>query len=279
MATSKTIAITGANSGIGYVTALECAKKGAHTVLICRNKERGEAARDSIRSASGNDRVDLLVADLSSLVSVRDLAREFASKYERLDVLVNNAGAIFNKRLVNEEGIELTFATNHLGYYRLTLLLLDLVKKSAPSRIVNVSSEAHRFVTGDPDDFQSTRSYSAFGAYGKSKCANILFTRELSRRLEGSNVTVNCLHPGFVKTNFGRDRANPGSGIMNAAISLFAITPEKGAETSVYLATSDEVEQTTGEYFINKKIARPSKIALSIDLSKRLWEISEELSR
>jgi NAD(P)-dependent dehydrogenase (short-subunit alcohol dehydrogenase family) len=275
----KVIMVTGANSGIGKVTALECAKTGAKIVLLCRNPVYGESAKNEIINASGNTHVDLIIADLSLLSSIRSAADNFKAKYGRLDVLVNNAGAVFEKRMLNAEGIELTFATNHLGYFRLTLMLLDLLKKSAPSRIVNVSSEAHRFFPGDPDDFQSSSKYSSFGAYGKSKCANILFTRELAARLKGTGVTVNCLHPGFVKTNFGHNNENrKQSFVMKAATSLLAISPEKGAETSVYLATSQDVENVTGEYFSKKKIAKPSRIASDPELARRLWEQSEKLS-
>jgi NAD(P)-dependent dehydrogenase (short-subunit alcohol dehydrogenase family) len=276
----KTMMVTGANSGIGKVTALELAKTGARVVMICRDRERGNTAKNEIVSASGNKNVDLLIADLSSLAAIRNVVSEFLKKYDQLHVLVNNAGAIFSERKENEEGIEMTFAVNHLGYFRLTSLLLDTIKKSAPSRIVNVASEAERFVKFDLDDLQSTKRYRNFEVYGKSKLANILFTRELARKLEGTRVTVNALHPGFVRTNFGHDRGKSfGSSIVKFIGGVLGVSPEKGAETSVYLAVSPDVENITGKYFSNKKIITPVSDALDDNKAARLWEESEKLSK
>jgi NAD(P)-dependent dehydrogenase (short-subunit alcohol dehydrogenase family) len=277
---NKTMMVTGANSGIGKVTALELAKTGARVVMICRDRERGHAAKNEIVSASGNKNVDLLIADLSSLAAIRNVVSEFLKKYDQLHVLVNNAGAIFSARKENVEGIEMTFAVNHLGYFRLTNLLLDTIRKSAPARIVNVASEAERFARLDLDDLQSTKRYRNFEVYGKSKLANILFTRELAKKLEGTRVTVNALHPGFVRTNFGQDRGKSfGSSVVKFIGGVLGVSPEKGAETSVYLALSPEVENITGKYFSNKKIITPVPDALDDNKAARLWEESEKLSK
>ena len=277
---NKVIMVTGANSGIGKVTARELAKTGAQIIMVCRDRKRGTAARDEIIKASGNQRVDLLIADLASHTSIRDMVKEFHKKYNRLHVLVNNAGAIFSNRQENAEGIEATFALNHLGYFRLTNLLLDTIKKSAPARIVNVASEAERFARFNLDDLQSTEKYRSFDVYGRSKMANILFTRELAKRLDGARVTVNALHPGFVRTNFGKQRRKSFfSAVIKFASLFMAISPEKGAETSIYLATSPEVENITGKYFSAQKIIEPAADALNDEIARRLWEKSEKLNR
>ena len=277
---NKVCIVTGANAGIGKVTAIELARQGATVVMICRSQERGEAALADIQAQSGSDQVELLLADLSAQADIHRVADEFKQRYDRLDVLVNNAGGIFMERKTSVDGLELTFALNHMGYFLLTDLLLDMLKASAPARIVSVSSGAHRFGDLDLDDLQNEKRYKGFRAYGQSKLANILFTKELARQLEGTQVTANVLHPGFVKTQFGQ--RNSTSGLMRVLIyrviwPLFAISPEQGAETSIYLANSPEVADVTGEYFEKKKISKVSKQANDMDVARQLWAKSQEL--
>jgi NAD(P)-dependent dehydrogenase (short-subunit alcohol dehydrogenase family) len=279
--TGKVCMVTGANSGIGKVAALELAKRGATVVMVCRSRERGEAAQQEILAQRGNDKVDLLLADLSSMASTRAMVDEFKSKYDRLDVLLNNAGALFSKREESADGLEMTFALNHMGYFLPTVLLLDTLKASAPARIINVSSNAHRTGRVDFDDLQSERNYSSFPVYAKSKLENVLFTVELARRLAGSGVTANALHPGFVRTNFGGNTVGGGivTFLFRLFVKFFAISTEQGAETSVYLATSPEVEGITGHYFAKKKAVEPARQAKDMETARRLWEESERIMR
>ncbi|MBX2996984.1 MAG: SDR family oxidoreductase [Caldilineaceae bacterium] len=276
----KVCMVTGANSGIGKITALALAKRGATVVMVCRSRERGESAQREVVAESGNDKVDLLLADLSSMASARAMVDAFKAKYDRLNVLVNNAGALFAERQESVDGLEMTFALNHMGYFLPTVLLLDTLKASAPARIINVSSGAHRAGRVDFDDLQSQRKYSSFPVYAKSKLENVLFTVELARRLEGTGVTVNALHPGFVRTNFGGN--STGNGIVTLLFRLFvkffAISPDKGAETSIYLATSPDVEGVTGQYFDKKKAAEPASQAKNMETARRLWQESERLA-
>ncbi len=276
---NKLIMITGANAGIGKVAALELAKQGHHIVMVCRSQERGRAAQAEIKAASGSEQVDLLIADLSVQADIHQLAAEFKQRYDRLDVLVNNAGAIFDKRQKTADGLELTFALNHMGYFLLTDLLLDTLKASAPARIINVSSDAHRRGSLNFDDLQHEKSYSAFPVYSASKLANVLFTYELTRRLEGSGVTANALHPGFVNTNFGSTMSGIPAFFIGIISRLFATSPEKGAETIIYLAASPEVEGVTGNYFVEKKATRSAPESYDEAVAKRLWEVSEQLVR
>ncbi|WP_420627797.1 SDR family oxidoreductase [Candidatus Leptofilum sp.] len=272
----KVCLVTGANSGLGKATARELAKMGSTVVMVTRSQERGEAALADVRQTSGSNQVHLLLADLSSLESIRQLAAQFKAAYSRLDILINNAGAIFKNRQLSVDGYEMTFALNHLGYFLLTNLLLDLLKASAPARIVVVSSGAH---IGGPinfDDLMQAKKYRSLVAYGQSKLANILFTYELARRLEGSGVTANALHPGGVATGFGQ-----GEGVMGWFFKLirpFLLTPEKGAETQIYLASSPEVEGVTGKYFDKKKPIKSSKESYDMAVAQRLWQISEQLT-
>lgn len=275
----KLIMITGANAGIGKVAALELAKQGHHIVMVCRSQERGQAAQSEIKATSGSEQVDLLIADLSVQADIRQLAAEFKQTYNRLDVLVNNAGAIFDKRQETADKLELTFALNHMGYFLLTDLLLDMLKASAPARIVNVSSDAHRRGSINFDDLQHEKSYSGFPVYSDSKLANVLFTYELARRLNGSSVTTNALHPGFVNTNFGSTMSSIPAFFIGIISRLFAISPEKGAETITYLAASPEVEGVTGKYFVKNKATRSSSESYDEAVAKRLWEVSEQLVR
>jgi NAD(P)-dependent dehydrogenase (short-subunit alcohol dehydrogenase family) len=273
----KTVLITGANQGIGKAAATSLGKLGAQLVLVCRNADRGCAAVAEIER-EGARGVELLVGDMTSQADIRRVASEFLAKHNRLDVLLNNAGAFVPTRRTTVDGIEETFALNHLGYFLLTSLLIDTLKASAPSRIVNVSSEAHRRAKMGWDDLQFKSSgYSAMGAYGQSKLANILFTRSLARRLEGSRVTANSLHPGVVASGFGTTYGGPVAALFKVA-HLFMISPEEGARTSVYLASSPEVEGVTGKYFDKCKERWPSRAAQEDGAPERLWSISEELT-
>jgi NAD(P)-dependent dehydrogenase (short-subunit alcohol dehydrogenase family) len=273
--------VTGANSGIGKVTAAVLASMGATVVMVCRSRERGEAARQSVVTESGNKNVVLLLADLSSMASTRAMVDAFKARHDRLDVLVNNAGALFNSYQESVDGLEMTFALNHMGYFLPTVLLLDLLKASAPARIINVSSDAHRAGKVDFDDLQNRKKYSAFGVYAESKLENVLFTKELARRLDGAGVTVNALHPGFVRTNFGNNATGNGfaSMVLRLLSKLIAITPEQGAETSIYLASSPEVAGVSGAYFDKKKAVKPANQANDEAAARRLWAESERLSR
>lgn len=274
----KKVLITGGTDGIGKVTALELAKLGAHVIIIGRNPQKTEQTVRELREQSNNERVDFLIADLSEQEQVRRVAAEYRHRYDQLHVLINNAGALFAKRELTGDGLEKTFALNHLAYFLLTHLLLDLLTKSAPARIINVSSAAHFGGKINFDDLNAEKSYSGWGAYSNSKLMNVLFTYELARRLQGSGVTVNCLHPGFVATQFGKNNG----GLIGLGLSLVqrvgAISPQQGAETTLYLATSPEVEGITGKYFDQKKAVESSKISQDEETARRLWEISLELT-
>ncbi|HYF76572.1 MAG TPA: SDR family oxidoreductase [Symbiobacteriaceae bacterium] len=272
----KICMVTGANSGIGKVTALELARKGATVIMVCRDRGRAEPVLAEIRQATGNSRVELMIADLSSQQSIRQLADGFKAKYDRLHVLVNNAGAILFQRTLTPDGLETTFAVNHLGGFLLTNLLLDTIKASAPARIINVSSGAHVGARIHFDDLQAEKSFSAWRAYGQSKLANILFTVELTRRLEGTGVTANALHPGFVRSNFAGT-----SRLAKAMIGLmqpFTISPEQGAETSIYLASSPDVEGVTGKYFVKCRPVKSTRASTDPETARRLWQVSEQLT-
>jgi NAD(P)-dependent dehydrogenase (short-subunit alcohol dehydrogenase family) len=276
----KTVLITGANQGIGKAAALALARQGASLVLVCRNPEKGRAAVADIERDGGKEgrRVDLLIGDMGSQADIRRVAAEFKARHDRLDVLLNNAGVIVTSRLKTVDGIEETFAINHLGYFLLTNLLLDVLKATTPSRVVSVSSEAHRRGKMAWDDLEfKARPYSSWAAYGQSKLANILFTRELARRLDGSGVTANCLHPGVIASGFGSTYGGAAKLLARVA-SPFLASPEQGARTSVYLASSPEVEGVTGKYFDKCKERRPSADALAAGAPERLWVISEEMT-
>lgn len=269
--------VTGATSGIGAVTARVLAEKGATVVVVGRNAEKCQATANHIKQQTGNPKVEFLLADLSVQEAIRQLAEQFQSRYQRLDVLVNNAGGFFLTRQQSADGLEMTFALNHLGYFLLTNLLLDRLKASAPARIVNVSSDAHHGTKINFDDLQSRQRYAPMQVYGQSKLANLLFTYELARRLEGTGVTANALHPGFVATNLA---ANNGwlARLFLPLVHLFAISAEAGAQTSIYLATSPEVERVTGQYFVNKQPVRSSPESYDRSAASRLWQVSAELT-
>jgi NAD(P)-dependent dehydrogenase (short-subunit alcohol dehydrogenase family) len=286
MATSnmqgKVCLVTGSSSGIGKVTARELAKMGATVVMVCRNRAKGEAAKAEIKEESSNDQVDLIVADLSELSQVRRVANEFKQQYSQLHVLINNAGGVNGEHKVTTDGLELTFATNYLAPFLLTEQLLDVLKASAPARIVNVSSNAHALGKIDFADLQGTRKYSSAKAYSQSKLAQIYFTYELADQLKGTGVTVNALHPGPVNSNFN----NGMKGFMHAIGVLFylimGIDAEKGAQTTLYVATSPEVEGVSGKYFSQSKQGKEtpsSQRSYDVAIRRRLWEVSQELIR
>jgi len=268
----KTVVITGATSGIGQVAAERLAQKGARIVQIARSRERGEAAMARLREIRDvGHRIHY--ADLSTVAELKRVAGKVAAEERRIDVLINNAGALFGSRQVTEDGLEKTFATNHVGYFVFTLGLLDSLKTA---RIVNTASDAHRGAKLDFNDLQSERGYSGFPVYKKSKLANILFTRELAKRVKGP--TANSLHPGFVATRFGDESGGMISWITRVAKAIIAISPEKGAETIVYLASSPDVADTTGKYFYQCKESTPTAEAQDDASAKRLWEETERLT-
>ena len=268
--------VTGGTSGIGKATAMALSAMGADVVVVGRDPERGEKAAAEIRAQTGG-RVDLALADLSSQAEVRALAGEFRRRYDRLDVLVNNAGLVQSKRTETPDGIETTFAINHLAPFLLTNLLLDMLEKSAPSRIVTVSSEAERWGNIDFDDLQSKKRYRGFPVYGMTKLANIMFTYELAERLKGTGVTATCMHPGAVNTRFGTNNSGPFT-ILFRLFKPFMRAPEQGADTVIWLSSSPEVEGASGRYYSDRKLVKPKKVASDPDARRRLWEESERLT-
>jgi NAD(P)-dependent dehydrogenase (short-subunit alcohol dehydrogenase family) len=275
----KVCVITGGTSGIGLVAAERLAQQGARLVLVAREKARAEAAIARIRARTPGAAIGVHYGDLSRLAELRRLGREIAEAEPKIDVLMNNAGAIFARRGVTEDGLERTFAVNHMAYFVLTHCLRPSVVAAAPARIVNTASEAHRGAHLDFADLQSARNYRGLAVYGRSKLANILFTRELARRLAGSGVTANCLHPGFVATRIADNNGGFFRIGVGIAKSLFALTPEKGAETMVYLATSPEVAGVTGGYFDKCRPATPTAAAQDDAAAHRLWEESAKLAQ
>jgi len=275
--TGKVCMVTGANAGIGKATVLGLASIGATVFMVCRSRERGEVALAEIKEKSSNDRVFLLVADLSSQSEIRKLAEDFKRQHSALHVLINNAGIIPRKREVTVDGFETQFAVNHLAPFLLTNLLLDMLKSSAPARIVTVASNMHRGATIDFEDLQSERAYKPLRVYCRTKLANVLFTKELARRLQGAGVTANCLHPGVVATKLLAD----GMGMPRAlrpTTRLMGSSPDKGAKTSIYLATSPEVEGVSGKYFVRQKAVESSKVSYDENMASRLWGVSAELT-
>lgn len=274
----KVCLVTGSNSGIGKVTARELAQMGATVVMLCRNRAKGEAAQAEIVAATNNEQVDLLVADLALQAEVRRVAEEFKQKYQHLHILINNAGGANNTRKVTPDGLEATFATNHLAPFLLTELLLDTLKASAPARIVNVSSVAHAYGKIDFEDLQCQHGYSWWKAYCQSKLAMNLCTYELANQLKGTGVTVNALHPGTIASNFGANMSGPMRWGMKL-VTPFIATVEQGAQTTLYLATSPEVEGVTGKYFARQKEQQAAKRAYDEAARLRLWQVSTELTR
>ncbi len=263
----RVMLITGSTAGIGKQTALELGAKGAKIILHGRDSEKGEKVLEELKNKTGNQKYDLLVADLSSQREVRELASQIQEKYAELHVLINNAGVFMNQRKLTEDGLETTFAVNHLAPFLLTNLLLDLLKKSAPSRIITVSSMTHQSAWVDFENLQGEKHFTGYQAYALSKMGNIFFAYELAERLKNSRVTANCLHPGVIDTKLLRAGYGPGGGSV-----------EKGAETPVYLATSREVEQVSGQYFRSKKAVSSDPTTYDKSLQKELWKISEQLT-
>ena len=272
----KTVVITGATSGIGQIAAEKLAAMGARLVVVARDKTRGETALARLRSISPGVNHAIHYADLSRLAEMKRVAAEIAAAEPRIDVLINNAGALFSTRQVTSDGMERTFATNHLSYFVLTHGLRERLRASKPARVVNVASDAHKGEKLDFNDLQSAANYRGLHVYGRSKLCNILFTRELARRWEGTGVTANSLHPGFVSTRFGDESGGLLSFVVRAA-KMFAITPEKGAETIIYLASSPEVANANGLYYYKCRPATPTKEAQDNDSARRLWQESEKL--
>jgi NAD(P)-dependent dehydrogenase (short-subunit alcohol dehydrogenase family) len=274
----KTCLVTGATSGIGKATAEALARAGATVLIAARDESRGQATAEEIRRAAPQGSVEVLVADLAVQEDVRRLAAQVIERHDRLDVLINNAGGTRSDRKLTPDGLEVTFATNHLAPFLLTNLLLDLLRRSAPARIVGVSSELHRRVREIPwDNLQGEQSYSGTAQYGLTKLMNVLFTYELARRLEGSGVTANCLSPGFTRTGLGRDTKG-GFGLFLKLAGPFMISPEKGARLSVHLATAPEVAEVTGAYFRGLQPKESSPLSHDEAAQKRLWELSAKLT-
>jgi retinol dehydrogenase-12 len=274
----RTVLVTGANQGIGKAAALLLAQQGASVAIVSRNADKGRVAAADIEAASGS-KVDLIVGDLSSHAEVRRTAEEFKSRHATLDVLINNAGVFVPKRRTSVDGFEETWAVNHLAYFLLTHELLDMLKASAPARIVNVSSDAHRHGRMHWDDLEfASHRYSAWGAYAQSKLANILFTYELARRLEGSRVTANALHPGVVASGFGQTYFGPMA-LLYTLGGPFMLSPERGAKSSVYLASSPEVAEVTGRYFSRCRPEKSSGVSYCQVSQRKLWALSEEMTR
>jgi NAD(P)-dependent dehydrogenase (short-subunit alcohol dehydrogenase family) len=273
----KTIVATGATSGIGEAAVLTLAGLGARVVFIARDAARGEATMRKLEAKAPGLGHRMHLADLSSMAETRKVGETIAASEPRIDVLINNAGALFSSRRVTPEGLELTFALNHMAYFVLTETLQDRLVASAPARIVSTSSAAHQGMKLDFNDLQSAKNYNGLRVYGRSKLANILFTRELARRLAGTEVTANCLHPGVVATRFG-ESSGGFAGLLLGVLRRFFISPEAGADTIVYLASSPEVETTTGGYFVKRKLTEPSIAARDDAAAKQLWEASEALA-
>ncbi len=268
--------VTGASSGIGAETAKQLALLGATMVIVGRNAEKCAGAVAWIKTQSNNTAIDFLLADLSSQKEIRALAQQFKDKYARLDVLVNNAGGYWRARQESVDGIEMTFAVNHLSYFMLTNLLLDTLIASAPARIVNVSSNMHQQGALDFDDLQSMRHYSGWTAYNNSKLMNVVFTYELARRLSGTRVTANALHPGVISTNLMS--ANNSSRKTGERFDPASTGGEHGARTTVYLASSPQVEGVTGKYFVSSKAVASSPASHDEDIARRLWQVSAEMT-
>src|SRR2546428_13913142 len=275
--TGRICLVTGGNSGIGKATAIGLAKTGATVVIVSRSREKGQMAVNDIIGKSGNTNVEIIQADMSSQNSIHEAADEFKARHEKLHVLINNAGVYLTKRTTTPDGFESTFAVNHLGTFLLTSLLLDILKASSPSRIVNVTSDAHKGANIHFDDLQGEKRFSGWQAYGQSKLAMILFHHELAKRLGGTGVTVNSAHPGVVRTNFANN-----NGLVTVGFRLmrpFFISPATAAKRILYVATSPDLEGVNGEYFTKMHAVKSSRESYEDDSAKRLWQMSEQLTK
>ena len=275
--TGRVCVVTGASSGIGRATAVGLGAMGATLALVCRDRARGEQAIAEVTARTGNHAVALHLADLSSQQAIRRLAAELIARYPAFHVLINNAGIVNLRHSTTVDGIETVFAVNHLAYFLLTDLLLDRLRRSGRARIVNVASEAHKFGRLDFDDLGNERRYRGMRVYGQSKLANILFTYELARRLDGSGVTVNAVHPGAVGTRLGQNNG-PIATLLTKALKPFFRTPEQGAATSLHVGSSPAVEGVSGKYFLNCREARSSRRSYDPALARRLWDVSAEMT-
>ena len=273
----KVCIVTGSNSGIGKETAKALARKGATVVMAVRSRERGEIARAEIVEASGNEDVSVMVCDVSSKESIATFVEEYEARYDRLDVLINNAGAVFGRREDSVDGFESTLAVNYLGPFRLTLELLPLLRRSAPSRVVNVSSGMHKTGKMDLDDLQGKGRFKGMEAYANTKLMVTTWTYELARRLEGTGVTANVVEPGFVATNLGRNSGSLFNAISFKLVRFIQTTPEKGAETSVYVASAEELEGVTGKSFAKSRETTSAEASYDPEVQRRLWEATVEL--
>jgi retinol dehydrogenase 12 len=275
----KTVVVTGGTSGIGEVAAVDLAEQGARIVLVARDRARADATLEKLRAANASATHTVHLADLSVMAEMKRAASEIAATEARIDVLINNAGAVFLSRKTSADGLEMTFAVNHLAYFVVTNILLDRLRATSGARIVSTSSDAHKSGKLDFDDLQLEHGYRAGRAYGTSKLCNILFTRELAKRLAGSGVTANCLHPGFVRTRFGQNNANNlfMKGVARVIVS-FGLKPEDGAKTLIYLASSPDAAAISGEYFYKCNVTKPALAAQDDAAAKRLWDVSAELS-
>lgn len=275
--TNKLCVITGANSGIGFETAKELARQGAFIVMVCRNEDKAYEAKQEIMADTEGSGVDIILCDFSSQDDIRRAANEIISKYEKIDLLINNHGFVAAKYNETIEGLEETFGVNHIGYFLFTNLLLDNIKAAGKARIINVASDAHKSGKFDPENLQLKNNFSTWKAYANSKLYNILFTLELADRLKGTGVTANCLHPGVINSNFGSNSTTLVKIFWKLA-APFMKSNKEGAQTTIYLATSDEVEEVNGAYFKDSKVATPANIAFDKEAAKLLWEKSSELS-
>lgn len=274
----KVCLVTGATSGIGKITATALAGQGAEVVISGRNQQKAKETVQRIRSETRNDAVHYLLAEFSDLEQVRALATSFKERYPQLDVLVNNAGAFFNRRRETPYGVEMTFLVNHLAPFLLTNLLLETLKSSAPARIVTVSSDAHQYATLDFDDLEFRHGYVGIKGYARSKLANLLFTYELARRLTGAGVTANAVHPGHVATDIWKTNFPLIGPVLKWVMGLFALTPEEGADNSIYLASSPDVEGVSGRYYVKREPVESSFLSYDQSVAQRLWEVSEKLT-
>ena len=273
----KVCLVTGSTDGIGKVSARVLAELGAKVIIVGRNPEKSAIVLAELKSISGNENIDLLMADLAVMQEVRDLAEQVISRYDRIDVLLNNAGGYFTKHEITSDGLEMTFALNHMSYFLLTNKLMELLKYSAPARIVNVSSDAHYGVDMEFENLNGEQEYKAWKAYQKSKLANVLFTYELLKKVPG-NITVNCLHPGFVATNFGHNNGGFFGPVLKIAQRISAIDPEEGAKTSIFLCSAPEVKGVSGKYFYKCQPKISSRESRNMDTGKRLWQISSDIA-